>query len=141
MGALPLLLLPLLAASALAADSLPAWTQNATLAALPVSPVDSGDVAWLLFCTCVVFIMIPGLGLFYAGLAESKNSMTLLHTCMLLFSVVAIQWSMFGYSLAFSDTSPSMLLGNFEYAALLNTMNSQNKVAPTVPNSLWALYQ
>ncbi|KAJ3408187.1 hypothetical protein HDU80_006548 [Chytriomyces hyalinus] len=141
MGALPLLLLSLLAASALAADSLPAWTQNATLAPLRVSPVDTGDVAWQLFCTCVVFIMIPGLGLFYAGLAESKNSMTLLHTCMLLFSVVAIQWSMFGYSLAFSDSSASMLLGNFEYAALLNTMNSQNKVAPTVPNSLWALYQ
>ncbi|KAI8835421.1 ammonium transporter [Chytriomyces cf. hyalinus JEL632] len=106
-----------------------------------VTAVDSGDIAWLLFSTSAVFIMIPGLGLFYAGLAESKNSLTLLHTCMLIFSVVAIQWALFGYSLAFSDTSNSVVLGNFEYAALLNTMQTQNKIAPTVPNSLWALYQ
>ncbi|KAI8612670.1 ammonium transporter AmtB-like domain-containing protein [Chytriomyces sp. MP71] len=89
----------------------------------------------------LIFIMIPGLGYFYAGLAETKNSLTMLHACMLIFSVVAIQWALFGYSLAFSDTSSTVFIGNFEYGALLNTMNTQNKVAPTVPNSLWAMYQ
>ncbi|KAJ3027632.1 UNVERIFIED_CONTAM: hypothetical protein HDU68_003456 [Siphonaria sp. JEL0065] len=106
-----------------------------------VSPVDSGDVAWILVSSALVFIMVPGLGLFYSGLAETKNSMTMLLAVMLTFAIAAIQWALFGFSLSFSDTSSSTFIGNFEYAALLNTMETQNKMASTIPNSLFAMYQ
>ncbi|KAI9338766.1 ammonium transporter [Obelidium mucronatum] len=116
-----------------------ACAQNATTE--PVSPVDNGDVAWILISSALVFIMVPGLGLFYSGLAETKNSMAMLLAVMLSFAIAAIQWSLFGFTLAFSDTSSSTFIGNFEYAALLNTMDTQNKMAPTIPNSLFSLYQ
>ncbi|ORY47840.1 ammonium transporter [Rhizoclosmatium globosum] len=89
----------------------------------------------------MIFIMIPGLGLFYAGLAEQKNAMTMLHTCLLMFAVIVLQWTLFGYTIAFSDTSSSSVIGDLKYAMLLDTMHSANKLAPTIPNSLWALYQ
>ncbi|KAJ3018261.1 UNVERIFIED_CONTAM: hypothetical protein HDU68_011245 [Siphonaria sp. JEL0065] len=107
----------------------------------PASPVDSGDEAWILISSALVFIMVPGLGLFYSGLAETKNSMAMLLSVLLSFSVAAIEWSLFGFSLAFSDTSSSTFIGNFEYAALLNTMQTQNKMAPTISNSLFSMYQ
>ncbi|KAI9338761.1 ammonium transporter AmtB-like domain-containing protein [Obelidium mucronatum] len=110
-------------------------------AAALTSAINTGDVSWLLISTAMIFIMIPGLGLFYAGLAEQKNSMTMLHLCLLIFAAITIQWTLFGYSLSFSDTSSSWFMGNFEYAMLLNTIHTQNKLAPTVPNSMWALYQ
>ncbi|KAI8619937.1 ammonium transporter AmtB-like domain-containing protein [Chytriomyces sp. MP71] len=114
---------------------------NTTNTTHAVSPLDSGDVAWLLVAAALIFTMTPGLGFFYSGLAETKNSLSMLHVCMLIFSVVAVQWSLFGYSISFSDTSSSVFIGNLRYAALLDTMDTQNKVAPTVPNSLWAMYQ
>ncbi|KAJ3045160.1 hypothetical protein HDU99_009878, partial [Rhizoclosmatium hyalinum] len=83
----------------------------------------------------MIFIMIPGLGLFYAGLAEQKNAMTMLHTCLLMFAVIVLQWTLFGYTIAFSDTSSSSVIGDLKYAMLLDTMHSANKLAPTIPNS------
>ncbi|KAJ3017692.1 UNVERIFIED_CONTAM: hypothetical protein HDU68_011516 [Siphonaria sp. JEL0065] len=113
--------------------------QNTTTAT--ASPTNSGDEAWVLTSSALVFIMVPGLGLFYSGLAERKNSMAILLAVMLAFAVAAIQWSLFGFSLALSDTSSSAFIGNFEYAALLNTMATQNKIAPTISNSLFSMYQ
>ncbi|KAJ3112627.1 hypothetical protein HK100_002267 [Physocladia obscura] len=105
------------------------------------SPVDSGDVSWVLISSALVFIMVPGLGLFYSGLAETKNSLAMLLVVMLAFAVVAVQWALFGYSLAFSDTSVSTFVGNFRYGALLDTMETQHPNAPTIPGSLYSMYQ
>ncbi|KAJ3102790.1 hypothetical protein HK100_004313 [Physocladia obscura] len=85
--------------------------------------------------------MIPSLALFYSGLAESKNSISIAITIILLFSISSIQWALFGYSLSFSDTSNSGLIGNFDYFALLGTLKKTNPTAPTIPESLFALYQ
>ncbi|KAJ3295610.1 hypothetical protein HDU79_008799 [Rhizoclosmatium sp. JEL0117] len=89
----------------------------------------------------LVFIQIPAVGFFYAGLAESKNSLSTLLSVLLCASVVIIQWVLFGYSLAFSDTSASPFIGNFEYAALRSAMNTQNHIAGTIPNALLSMYQ
>ncbi|KAI8615135.1 ammonium transporter 1 [Chytriomyces sp. MP71] len=105
------------------------------------SPLNSGDEAWLLISSALVFLMVPGLGLFYSGLAETKNSLTLMHAVLSAFSVACVQWALFGYSLAFSDTSKSTFIGNFRYGALLDTMNTQHPVAPTIPASLFSMYQ
>ncbi|KAI8619027.1 amt family ammonium transporter [Chytriomyces sp. MP71] len=112
--------------------------QNATTAESPLKP---GDISWILISSALVFIQIPGLGLYYSGLAESKNSFSILLSVMLAAAVVSMQWVLFGYSLAFSDTSSSNFIGNFEYAALLNTLNVVNPVAGTIPAALFAMYQ
>ncbi|KAJ3076288.1 hypothetical protein HDU98_004587 [Podochytrium sp. JEL0797] len=110
--------------------------QNAT-----ASPLDNGDMSWVIMSSALVFLQIPGLGFFYAGLGESKNSLHTLLGVMLAFCVVCVQWVLFGYSLAFSDTSSSTFIGNFQYAALLNTMTTENSIAGTIPNALLAMYQ
>jgi Amt family ammonium transporter len=48
--------------------------------------------------------MTPGLGVFYSGLARAKNSLSLVMLCFLSIVVVTIQWFLFGFSLAFSET-------------------------------------
>ncbi|KAJ3076280.1 hypothetical protein HDU98_004579 [Podochytrium sp. JEL0797] len=105
------------------------------------SPLDPGNQAWLLISTALVFLMVPGLGFFYSGISEAKNSMTMLVSVMLAFSVAAIEWALMGFSLALSDTSGSKFIGNFQYGGLLGTIETSNLQAPTIPNSLFAMYQ
>ncbi|HSQ43118.1 MAG TPA: hypothetical protein VLM37_12630, partial [Fibrobacteraceae bacterium] len=67
-----------------------------------LSPVDSGDTAWVLMATALVFLMTaPGLALFYGGLVRRKNILSVLMQCMGLVFVLSLLWVFFGYSLAF----------------------------------------
>ncbi|KAJ3008661.1 UNVERIFIED_CONTAM: hypothetical protein HDU68_003002 [Siphonaria sp. JEL0065] len=115
-----------------------AMAQNSTAAA---SSLVAGDISWVLMSSALVFLQIPALGLFYSGLTESKNSLSILLSVMLCFCVVLVQWVLFGYSLSFSDVSSSALIGDFHYAALLNTMDTENLIAPSITNALLSMYQ
>ena len=82
----------------------------ATPAAAEPAPVlcsekcNKADTAWLLVCTALVILMtLPGLALFYGGLTRSKNILSVLVQCMFIFSLVAVLWSLYGYSFAFSE--------------------------------------
>jgi Amt family ammonium transporter len=64
---------------------------------------NKGDIAWLLVCSAlVIFMTLPGLALFYGGLVRSKNVLSILMQCLLVFSLVAVLWALYGYSLAFT---------------------------------------
>jgi Amt family ammonium transporter len=66
---------------------------------------DSGSTAWVLVSSALVlFMMIPGLALFYGGLVRTKNVLSVLMQCMALTAVITVLWFAFGYSLAF-DTA------------------------------------
>ncbi|KAI9315280.1 ammonium transporter AmtB-like domain-containing protein [Dichotomocladium elegans] len=73
--------------------------------AAPSYTIDSGNTAWVLICTALVFLMTPALGLFYAGLAQAKNALSLMYLTMLCVAVVSCQWYTIGYSLSFSPTA------------------------------------
>jgi ammonium transporter, Amt family len=106
-----LLTLPLLAVST------GAMAQDAAAAAAVV--VDKGDVAWMMLSTLLVIMMaIPGLALFYGGLVRTKNMLSVLMQVMVVFSLIAVLWAAYGYSLAFggeglfiADFSKAFLLG------------------------------
>jgi len=106
-----LLALPLLAVST------GAMAQDAAAAAAVV--VEKGDVAWMMLSTLLVIMMaIPGLALFYGGLVRSKNMLSVLMQVMVVFSLIAVLWAAYGYSLAFggeglfiADLSKAFLLG------------------------------
>lgn len=104
-------------ATALAVAALPAFAQDAaapvaqaaaavTEAAAPV--VDKGDVAWMMTSTLLVlFMIIPGLALFYGGLVRSKNMLSVLMQTTMITSVVMIIWVLWGYSFTFGGgTNP-----------------------------------
>ncbi len=92
------------------AASAAAWAQEtATEAAAEAAPVmDKGDTAWMMTSTLLVlFMIIPGLALFYGGLVRSKNMLSVLMQCTLITAVVMIVWVLWGYSFAFGGgTSP-----------------------------------
>ncbi|WP_416186470.1 ammonium transporter [Herbaspirillum sp. RTI4] len=73
--------------------------------AAPVGPVpNKGDTAWMLICTAFVILMtLPGLGLFYGGLVRSKNMLSVLMQCFMIFSLIFILWFVYGYSVAFTE--------------------------------------
>jgi Amt family ammonium transporter len=81
--------------------------------AAPAPVPNKGDTAWLLVSTAIViFMTLPGLGLFYGGLVRSKNMLSVLMQCFLVFSLVVVLWTLYGYSLAF--TSGNAFFGGWD---------------------------
>ncbi|MBS1884231.1 MAG: ammonium transporter, partial [Actinobacteria bacterium] len=72
--------------------------------------IDSGDTAWMMVATALVLMMTPALGLFYAGLVRSKNTLNTFMMCAAAIAVAMVTWALVGYSLAF-DGGGSLLGG------------------------------
>jgi len=94
------------AAEAAAAAVAPAATEVAPAAA-PAPVPNKGDTAWMLIATVLVSLMvIPGLALFYGGLVRQKNMLSVLMQVFMIFSLMAVLWAIYGYSVAFTGGSP-----------------------------------
>lgn len=102
--------------------ALPAFAQDAAAPAAEavaevVPVIDKGDTAWMMVCTMVViFMTVPGLALFYGGLVRAKNILSVLTQVFLGFSLIAILWVAYGYSLAFAGPTEgglSAFIGDF----------------------------
>lgn len=93
-----------------------------TLAQDAAAPtVNKGDTAWMLVSTILVILMtIPGLALFYGGLVRTKNMLSVLMQVFAVFSLVAILWVFYGYSLAFTSGGEGIgaFIGGFSKAFL-----------------------
>ncbi len=81
-----------------------------------VSGIDTGDTAWMLIATALVLMMTPALGLFYAGLVRSKNTLNTFMMCVAAIAVAMVTWALVGYSLAFDGTGS--LIGGLGYVGL-----------------------
>ena len=69
--------------------------------------VNPANTAWILTATALVlFMTIPGLSLFYAGLVRRKNVLSVLMHCFMIMAVMSVLWLVCGYSLAFGEASP-----------------------------------
>lgn len=96
--------------SALAAlgvvPGLPLWAQDATAEVVPI--MDKGDVSWMMTSTVLVlFMILPGLALFYGGLVRSKNMLSVLMQTTLIACMIMVIWVIYGYSVTFGGgTSP-----------------------------------
>jgi len=90
---------------AYAQEAAPAATEVAEAAA-PV--MDKGDTAWMMMSTVLVlFMILPGLALFYGGLVRAKNMLSVLMQCTGITAMVIVIWVLWGYSFAFGgSTSP-----------------------------------
>lgn len=101
----------------------------------------SGDTAWLLTSTALVlFMMIPGLALFYAGLVRAKNVLSIFMQCFALTAVLSIVWLVCGYSLSF--TGDSGVFGTLDKVFLKGVTPASTYAAyPNIPEHLWFAYQ
>ncbi len=73
--------------------------------AATTAAIDTGDTAWMLTATALVLLMTPALGLFYAGLVRSKNTLNTFMMSIAALGAVTITWAIVAYSLAFSATA------------------------------------
>jgi Amt family ammonium transporter len=90
------------APSAAPAAAAPAAAPSAT--ATPAPTPNKGDVAWMLTSTALVLMMsVPALALFYGGLVRSKNMLSVLMQVFVVFSLIVVLWSIYGYGLAFTE--------------------------------------
>ena len=114
----------------------------ASLFASPVfaadSAIDSGDTAWILTATALVLLMtLPGLALFYAGLVQSKNIVSVLMHHFAIAALMSILWVIAGYSLAFSGDGA--WVGDLANSFMSNiTLDS---ASGTIPESVFAAFQ
>lgn len=100
------------AAAPAAAEAAPAAAEAAPAEAVKET-VDKGDVTWMMISTILVLLMVvPGLALFYGGLVRSKNMLSVLMQVMVVFSLIAVLWAVYGYSVAFGGEG--LIYGNFD---------------------------
>ena len=107
-----------------------------------VQPVNPGNTAWLLTSTALVlFMMIPGLALFYAGLVRAKNVLSVLMQCFALTAVLSLVWLAGGYSLAFAGDGS--FIGDLSKAFLRGVSPSSfhANVTTGVPEPVYFAYQ
>ncbi|OMH84153.1 Ammonium transporter 1 [Zancudomyces culisetae] len=116
-----------------------------------IQPGESGDIAWMMFSTALVFLMIPGVGYFYSGLvSHPRYSLSILMLSLLSLSVVSLQWCLIGFPLVFSTKpqnitpfvgfDPSLSLFVATPAHLLAKLNN-NTVFYNLPVVVFAVYQ
>ncbi len=73
----------------------------------PAATVNAGNTAWLLTSTALVlFMTVPGLALFYGGLVQSRNVLSVLAQCFAIAAGASVVWAIAGYSLAYSGSAP-----------------------------------
>ncbi|MBK8186085.1 MAG: ammonium transporter [Cellvibrio sp.] len=110
--------------------TLPVFAQEVTL--------NGANTAWILTSTALVlFMTLPGLALFYAGLVRVKNVLSVLMQCFAIACVVSLAWLIAGYSLAFG--SGNALIGDFSMFMLVGV--TEEALAGDIPLSLHAMYQ
>lgn len=119
-------LLSTLAMSAMAQDATPT--------------LDAGDTAFVTLCSLVVLLMmLPGLGLFYGGMARSKNVLSVLMQVFAGASLVSLLWALYGYSLTFADGgSAQAFIGGLDKLFLKGI--DQDALVGTIPEYLYFFF-
>ena len=100
--------------------------------------LDTGDTAWMLTSTALVlFMTLPGLALFYAGLVRSKNAVSVLMQCFAIACIASIVWVVYGYSLAFRGDGA--FVGDLS-AAFLSGIG-RDTLSGTIPETVFVMFQ
>ena len=108
---------------------------NATFAQ---DKLDTGDTAWILISTgLVLFMMIPGLAMFYAGLVRTRNVLSVFMHCFGIAALITVLWTIFGYSLAFTASNP--FIGNLSKSFLSGV--TVDSLSGTIPELLFFVFQ
>ena len=100
--------------------------------------LNAGDTAWMLTATALVlFMTVPGLSLFYAGMVRSKNVLSVLMQCFAITALMSLLWAFWGYSLAFGGEGA--FVGGFSKAFLSGV--DVAAMSGTIPESVFLTFQ
>ena len=134
----------------LVATPLGAWAdepQTPTIAPMETAAaakIDPADTAFVMICSALVLLMTPALGLFYGGMVRRKNVLATFQQSFIMLGVMAIQWVLFGYSLAFAPNPGrfSGLIGGLDWVGLRHVgLTPYPTYAATIPHQLFMVFQ
>jgi Amt family ammonium transporter len=97
----------------------------------------AADTAWVLISSALVLFMLPGLALFYGGMVRRKNVLSSMMHSFVAIGIIAIEWVIIGYSLAFG--TGNWFIGGFEHAFLLGI--DLNSISGTIPTYTFIVFQ
>lgn len=101
--------------------------------------VDSGNTAWMIVATALVlFMTIPGLSLFYAGMVRSKNALSVMMQCFVITCAVSVLWVLYLYSLAFGNDVAGFI-GDLSKAFMAGV--TVDAVSGSIPESVFSIFQ
>jgi Amt family ammonium transporter len=126
-----------------AAVSVSAGETPAAPAAVATAPkIDTGDTAWMIVATALVMLMtIPGLALFYGGLAKRKDSLNTMAMSFVTFCIISLLWVLYGFSFSFNGDMAGFM-GDASKAFLKGVgPASINDLAKTIPEYIFIVYQ
>jgi Amt family ammonium transporter len=105
--------------------------------------LDSANTAWMLTATVLVlFMTLPGLALFYAGLVRTKNVLSVLMQCFAITCMVTLAWVVVGYSFAFGDGGTlNAWYGGWDKSFLAGVDVKAIRAGTTIPETVFAMFQ
>ena len=102
--------------------------------------MNTGNTAFMMICTALVFFMTPGLAFFYGGLVRRKNVCNTMMACVAIMGLSVLLWTMFGYSLSFGGNHAG-IIGDFRWAFLNDLGWEAGPYADTIPHLVFAAFQ
>ena len=102
--------------------------------------MDTGNTAFILICSALVFFMTPGLAFFYGGLVRRKNVLNTMMACIAIMGLSVVMWALVGYSLAFSGDNLG-IIGNLKWAFLNGVGWDAGPYSDSIPNLVFAAFQ
>lgn len=102
--------------------------------------MNTGNTAFMMICTALVFFMTPGLAFFYGGLVRRKNVCNTMMACVAIMGLSVLLWTMFGYSLSFGGNH-ARIIGDFRWAFLNDVGWEAGPYADTIPHLVFAAFQ
>src|SRR3954469_19244431 len=118
-----------------------AWLYAPLVFAAEPPKIDAANTAWMIVASALVlFMTLPGLGLFYAGLVRAKNVLSILMQCFAITCVVTLAWVIVGYSIAFGDGGASNGFWGGLAKSFLAGIDVK-AVKGSIPETVFAMYQ
>lgn len=102
--------------------------------------MNTGNTAFMMICSALVFFMTPGLAFFYGGLVRRKNVCNTMIACVAIMGLSVLLWTMFGYSLSFGGNHAG-IIGDFRWAFLKDVGWDAGPYANTIPHLVFAAFQ
>ena len=105
-----------------------------------VGASDAGNIAWILICSGLVFIMTPGVALFYGGMLRKQSMSSILAQTAVVMGIMTLSWTIIGYSLAFSGDL-SGIIGNLDKILLNGVSYDTIAEGSTIPDMEFMVFQ
>lgn len=118
-------------------------TEITPAAAQAVATLSAGDTAWTMVATVLVlFMIVPGIALFYGGLVRAKNMVSVLTQVFVTTALMSLLWVAYGYSLTFTDGgSMNSVIGGFSKAFLSGVTPDSLLEGGTIPEYVFITFQ